>query len=230
MLFSLRLDSLKKCGENAVKIMMHGDLSPPKHEKTLRMVRRQPAYSSRTPRFWVTLGWLVLLTGCTTLSGAARQDFQLLPPDTIKQSVTVLLKLDSSQGEVSYHREAVLNVDAERIYLVILGPLGQRLATLDFDGQRLTVDRSSPIPFDASLEKLLGELQMIFWPLTALNAGEWNQDWFFDEKKNIRLVYHKQKLVAEIHRHSPSPWNGSFHYNSKISDYHLSIHSSQLNQ
>ncbi len=168
------------------------------------MVRRQPAYSSRTPRFWVTLGWLVLLTGCTTLSGAARQDFQLLPPDTIKQSVTVLLKLDSSQGEVSYHREAVLNVDAERIYLVILGPLGQRLATLDFDGQRLTVDRSSPIPFDASLEKLLGELQMIFWPLTALNAGEWNQDWFFDEKKiSVSCIINKnwwQKFIDTRHR------------------------------
>jgi len=187
-------------------------------------------HASRIPKLWVTLGWLMLLTGCATPFSAAQRDFHPLPPDTLKQSVTVLLNIGSQQGEVSQHWEAVLNVDLKQIYLVILGPLGQRLATLSFDGERLAVDRGGPIPFDTSLEKLLGELQMIFWPLAELNTAEWNRDWFFEEKKQVRFVYHKQQLVAEINRRSASPWSGDFNYDSKISDYRLNIRSSQLNR
>lgn len=128
----------------------------------------------------------------------------------------------------SHHWEAVLNTDVDKIYLVILGPLGQRLATLNFDNQQMTVVRNSPIPFDISLEKLLKELQMTFWPLTTLNAGKSNQDWNFEENKHVRFVYYKHQLVAEIHRHSSSTWNGEFNYISKISDYQLSIQSSLM--
>jgi len=184
--------------------------------------------SSRIPGLWATLGWFMLLAGCATPFGAVQRDFQPLPPSALEQSTTVLLKLDSNQGNVRHHWEAVLNVDTDRINLVILGPLGQRLATLHFDDQRLTVERSGPIPFGTSLEKLLGELQMIFWPLAVLNTDKWNQDWYFEEQKHIRYVYYQQQLVAEIHRRSSSPWSGNFNYISRVSDYHLNIRSSQL--
>lgn len=170
----------------------------------------------------------MLLTGCATPFDTAQRNFQLLPPDTLERSATILLRLDSNQGDASHHWEAVLNVDAEQIYLVILGPLGQRLATLSFDGQLLTADRGDPIPINMSLKKLLGELQMIFWPLAVLNTGEGNRDWYFEEETNIRHVYYQQQLVAEIHRHSSSRWSGEFDYISRISNYHLSVRSSQL--
>ncbi len=171
----------------------------------------------------------MLLTGCVTPFDAAQQrNFQLLPPDALERSATFLLKLDINQGDVSHHWEAVLNVDAERIYLLILGPLGQRLATLSFNGQQLTVDRGGPISIKMSLEKLLWELQIIFWPLAALNTGEGNRDWYFEEQMHIRHVHYQQQLVAEIYRHSSSPWSGNFDYISRMSDYRLSVRSSLL--
>ncbi len=184
--------------------------------------------SNRISGLWATLGSLILLAGCATPFGAAQQDFQLLPPASLEHPTTVLLKLDHRQGDAHHHWEAVLNVDKDRIDLVILGPLGQRLATLRFDDRQLTVERNGPILFDASLEKLLGELQMVFWPLAILNTGEWNQDWSFEEQKHIRHVYYQQRLVAEIHRRSSSSWSGDFDYISRVSDYHLNIRSSQL--
>ena len=180
------------------------------------------------PKLWIALSCFILLTGCATLFGTAERHFQLLAPNTLEQSSTVLLKLTSQMNGDSHHWEAVLNTDVDKIYLVILGPLGQRLATLNFDNQQMTVVRNSPIPFDISLEKLLKELQMTFWPLTTLNAGKSNQDWNFEENKHVRFVYYKHQLVAEIHRHSSSTWNGEFNYISKISDYQLSIQSSLM--
>ncbi len=191
------------------------------------MAQPQLRYS-RIPELWATLGWFMLLTGCTTPIDTAQRNFQLLPPDVLERSATILLKLGSNQGDASHHWEEVLNVDAERIYLVILGPLGQRLANLSFDGQQLTVDRGGPIPINMPLEKLLGELQMIFWPLAVLNTGEGNRDWYFEEQTHIRYVYYQNQLMAEIRRHSSSPWSGNFDYISRISDYRLSVRSSQL--
>lgn len=194
----------------------------------MKLAKRQ-SYSHRTSRLWFTLAWLMLVAGCAMPFSAAQQDFHLLPPGIIKQPATVLLKLDSNQGKTNLQWEAVLNVDAAQISLIILGPLGQRLATLNSDGEHLTVEHDRPI--DISLKKLLVELQMIFWPLTTLNADKWNKDWRFEEQKNIRQVYYQQQRIAEIHRHpSSSQWSGKFDYISKISDYRLSIRSSQLDQ
>lgn len=183
------------------------------------------------PERWLILGWFMLLAaGCATPFGATQPNFQLLPPGSLEQSVTVLLKIDHRQNDTRHRWEAVLNVDAEQIDLLILGPLGQRRATLSFNGQRLTVDHNSLIPIDIPLEKLLGELQMIFWPLAVLNADKWNQDWYFDEQKHILHVYYQQQQVAEIHRRASSPWSGDFDYISRVSDYRLRIRSSQLDQ
>lgn len=193
------------------------------------MLPPRPCYS-RVPLLCAILGGLMLLAGCAAPFGAVQRDFQPLPPDTLEQSTTVLLKLDSHQGDIRHHWEAVLNVDADRIDLIILGPLGQRLATLRFNDQQLMVERGGPLPFDSSIEKLLGELQMIFWPLAVLNADEWNQDWHFSEQKNIRYVYYQQQRVAEIHRRSTSAWSGDFDYISRISDYRLNIRSSELDR
>lgn len=167
--------------------------------------------------------------------GAAQRDsplppFQLLPPATLERSITAYQKIYNFRNGRGQHLEAVLTVDADRIYLVILGPLGQRLATLSFDGQRLTIDRGGPIPVDTPLENILGELQIIFWPLAVLNTGERNRDWYFKEQKHIRYVYYRQRLVAEIHRRSSSPWTGDFDYISRVSDYRLTIRSRRLDQ
>lgn len=187
------------------------------------------------PMSWPVLGWSILLTGCVTPFGATQPDsplppFQLLPPSTLERPVTVLQKLDSRRGDNNYHWETVLNVDADRIYLVILGPLGQRLATLSFNGQHLAVDRNGPIRVGTPLKNILGELQIIFWPLAMLNTSKWNRDWYFEEQKHIRYVYYQQRLVAEIHRRSSSPWTGDFDYISKVSDYRLTIRSRRLDQ
>lgn len=189
---------------------------------------QQRLYSLCIPELLAMLGGLLLITACATPFGIAQQKFRLLPPNTLKQPTTVLLSINSHHGNNSHHWEAVLNVDANQIDLVILGPLGQRLATLGFDGQHLTVYRSNPISIDISLEKLLGELQMIFWPLAVLNTDKWNRGWHFEEQKHIRHVYYQQQRVAEIHRYSSSPCNGNFDYISKISDFRMNIRSSQL--
>jgi len=179
--------------------------------------------------FWLTLSWLLLLlVGCATPVDVAEQNFQLLAPDSIKQSATILLKIESNQAGLKHHWEAVLNVDATRIDLVILSTLGRRLATLGFDGHKLTVKHNSSI--EISLKKLLGQLQMIYWPLGTLNTDKKNQSWYFKQQKQIRYVYYQHQPVAEIHRRPSSLWNGDFDYISKISENHLSIRSSQLDQ
>lgn len=173
-----------------------------------------------------TLGWLMVAAGCAIPFGSAQQNFQLLPPDSLSQSATVLLKMDSEEDSIRRHWEAVLNMDAAQTVLILLDPLGQRLATLGFDGEQLTIEHSRPI--DISLKKLLGELQMVLWPLSALNADKWNQGWHFEEQNTIRRVYYQQQYMAEIHRQPSSQWSGKFDYSSKTSDYRLHIQSSPL--
>ncbi|MFV2004118.1 MAG: DUF3261 domain-containing protein [Gammaproteobacteria bacterium] len=178
--------------------------------------------------FWLTLGWLLLLVSCATPVDVGEQNFRLLAPSSIKQSVTVLLKIETNQAGLKHHWEAVLNIDATHIDLVILSTLGRRLATLGFDGQKLTVKHSSSI--EISLKKLLGQLQMIYWPLVTLNTDKKNQSWYFKQQNQMRYVYYQQQLVAEIQRRQMSLWSGDFDYTSRISDYRLTIRSSQLDQ
>ena len=176
----------------------------------------------------------MLLMGCGTRFGAPHRyispPFQLLPPGTFKQPITVFQKISIRQGGNSQNLEAVLNIDAGRIYLIILSPLGQRLATLTSNDGQIVIEHSAPFLATIPLENILGELQMIFWPTVALNASKRNKGWHFEEQKHTRYVYYRQRLIAEIHRHSTSPWDGYFDYISKVSDYRLIIRSKQLNQ
>jgi len=201
-------------------------------ESHYRAVFELATFAERRRQFWLwaTLAYLVLLTGCATLHGRAQHDFELLPPDSLIP-VTLLLEIDSFDTGINRHWEAVLNVDNEYIYLAILGPLGQRLATLRTNSHGVTVETGGDlIPIDVPSEELLVELQMIFWPLSALNVSEGNRNWHFEEQQQIRHVYFEQQLVGDIHQNTQSPMNGAFIYVSKIFDHSLHVRSIVLTQ
>lgn len=98
-----------------------------------------------------------------------------LPPAALGRSMSEqqLLVVRGPDG-AERHLQVLLEVDEHSLRLAVTH-MGQVLASLVWDGQRLKVQRSRYLPEQVKLERILSDLQLALWPVEqvtqALPAG-----------------------------------------------------------
>jgi hypothetical protein len=183
------------------------------------------------PRF-VAIAVVVLLAGCgthTTQPATGDGSRPLLAPVTLGSARAVNQIVRGALGERELTMNCVVTVKDGVMSIVGLSALGVRLFTIKYDGQATTIDNALPIPPQLTPERLLADLQLVFWPLDALKQPLATAGWQVSEPTpGTRRLRHATQLVAEVHYASTDPWSGRSWLVNLEHGYTLNIDSKSL--
>lgn len=151
-------------------------------------------------------GLLLPLAGCATHPPVPVTPFAVLPPASYGGAVRAEQRLTLSLRGGPNTLQAFVEIAPERITLVGASALGQRVLSLTYDAAGLREDGGSD---PAAAEQALRDLQLVTWPLPALQRAMAGSEWRVDEPRpGTRQVWRGDKVWAEIHYAGASAWDG----------------------
>jgi Protein of unknown function (DUF3261) len=153
----------------------------------------------------------------------------LLPPSTLGAERAVNQIVRGAFGEREMTMNCVVTVKAGTMTIVGLSAMGVRIFTIKYDGRTTSVDNSLPVPAQLTPERLLADLQLVFWPadtlVEPLREGGWQVS---ESAPGTRRLRRDARLVAEVHYASADPWAGRTWLVNIEHGYTLSIESKSL--
>ncbi|HVF17564.1 MAG TPA: DUF3261 domain-containing protein [Steroidobacteraceae bacterium] len=174
----------------------------------------------------------VLLTGCVSrpsneaLSETPRP---LLAPATLGADRSATQVVRGAFGEREMTMNCVVTVKGDVMTIVGLSAVGVRLFTMKYDGQATSVDNNVPIPPQLTPERLLADLQLVYWPLNMLEKPLAAAGWQLSEVgSGTRRLRRESRLVAEVHYAGADAWSNRAWLVNLEHGYTLSIDSKAL--
>ena len=152
----------------------------------------------------------------------------LLSPASLLQPRQVTQVLRGDYAEHGFSLRSVVTVDAQQLTVIGLTAMGLRAFTLKYDGEHLSEERAPQVPEALQARQLLNDLQLAFWPLSALQqswqaaGGELSEPY-----PGTRRLQRAGVLLAEVH-YASDPWNGRVWLRHFDYPYSLYIESSPL--
>jgi hypothetical protein len=123
----------------------------------------------------------------------------------------------------------VLSVRNETVTVIGLTALGVRAFTVRYDGNQVEVENELPVPSQLTPERLLADIQLVFWPYTALQSVLEKAGWQITEPfLHTRRLRRGDQLIAEVHYDGGDPWRGRSWLVNLEHHYTLGIDSSVL--
>ena len=93
-----------------------------------------------------------------------------LTPASLGRPMALQQRLEISAAGQSQMLDALLEVDAQELRLGVQA-LGQSVLTLQWDGKTLQQQRAQWLPTSLSGERILFDLQLVFWPADPIRAS-----------------------------------------------------------
>lgn len=112
----------------------------------------------------------------------------------LEQQITV--QYPSPQGEQTREMLALLEADATHTRLAALAG-NQVLARIDWDGRELHVTRSPWAPPELKPERILSDMQLSLWPVSAIQAAL-PAGWRVETTDGVRQLRAGTEVVAEV--------------------------------
>lgn len=167
---------------------------------------------------------LMLVSGCAIFSA---RPLPLLASNSHYELLVAQQQWHVRADGTDYRLQAIMQINDTQWTLVLLDSLGQRIATLVQDGQRLDIQRHKSHPLNAHLLILAQRLQFSLWPLADLQQQAL-ADWSFATVDGVRQVYFSGILNGHISYSDANPWQGTVRYTHNKGDFRLVIESRQL--
>jgi len=150
----------------------------------------------------------------------------LLAPSALGSTVNASQVLRVAFGD----REATLNcavaVTPDRLTIVGVTAMGMRAFTIKYDGVKVDAESAPGMPDSLPPERLLNDVQLVYWPLKALQSKLSGGDWEVSEPiAGTRRLKRGGRVVAEVHYANADPWSGRVWLANLEFDYTLSIDS-----
>jgi hypothetical protein len=93
--------------------------------------------------------------------------------------------------------------------LVGMNSLGLRLFTIRYDGKAVLSETAPAMQGPFMPERLLVDMQLVFWPLASLQKPMRDAGWQLSEAApGIRRLRRGDQLIAEAHYAGDDPWSG----------------------
>lgn len=103
----------------------------------------------------------------------------------------------------------VVSVKDGVMSVVGLNALGVRLFTIRYDGSQVSVDKSFGVPDALTPDRLLADLQLVYWPLSPLQEVLRPSGFELTEPAaGTRRLRRDDRLVAEVHYATTDAWSG----------------------
>lgn len=167
----------------------------------------RPLARAASPFRVLLLAGLLVLGGCAGLFPApppvavAAPSFPLLSPASYGRSASFEQLLYAAHGDQEASLQCLVTISPERIVVIGLTAMGQRVFSLDYDGSTLRAERSAFAPDRVQPQRILADLQFALWPLPALETALAGSPWRVSEPRpGLRRLRHGPVLVAELHR------------------------------
>ena len=133
----------------------------------------------------------------------------LLAPTTLNGERAVTQIVRGAFGGREMTMNCVVTVKGGTMTVVGLSAMGVRIFTIKYDGQATSVDNTLPVPAQLTPERLVADLQLVFWPLATLDKPLSDAGWQVSETgPGTRRLRRDDRLIAEVHYASNDAWNG----------------------
>lgn len=119
-----------------------------------------------------------------------------LTPASLGHPLALQQRLQVGIGQRSQTLDALLEVDAEELRLGVQA-LGQSALTLRWDGKTLDEQRADWLPPMLSGERVLFDLQLVYWPARAIRAAL-PADWSLLDSDSERRLLHGDEEVVRV--------------------------------
>ena len=106
------------------------------------------------------------------------------------------VRLDTFPEAPSPELEVAFEADASSVRIAIL-QLSHAVARIDWDGTRVEQQLAPGWPKVVRAERILSDLQMVWWPLSAIQ-NQLSQGWTVRESGSIREFVHGDKVVSTV--------------------------------
>ena len=112
------------------------------------------------------------LCSCTLLpSKQTPPQLPLLSPALLGSSWAATQTINSQLNGKANNLLIALSINPNEIDLVGLSSMGQRLISVHYDGSKITASQSQWLNIPIAAETVLSQLQLAYWPLTALKQN-----------------------------------------------------------
>lgn len=178
---------------------------------------------------------VLALAGCRTppplrvteIEVAKDATFDLLPPGTLGQDISLEQLVDARYGDKTYSFHCLLEVDRERLVLVGMTPFNTRAFTLTLQDEQLSIDVAPGAQLPAEPSRILADLQLALWPnptvrgldlvLFQTKQGDMGREFKRGETPILRIVYDLSTLKdGEL-------WSGELRIEQLEQDYSLAV-------
>ncbi|HMN44775.1 MAG TPA: DUF3261 domain-containing protein [Povalibacter sp.] len=151
----------------------------------------------------------LLLTACASTPTAPAPSRPLVSPATLGSERAVNQIVRGAIGAREMTINCVVTVKDGTMTVVGLSAMGVRLFTLRYDGTTVQAEKGLPTPEQLTPERLLADLQLVFWPLASLQKPLQDAGWQVSEPATgTRRLRRGDLLVAEAHYADQDPWAG----------------------
>ena len=141
-----------------------------------------------------------LLAGCSTSPARQPAGVELptlrLPPAALGRELALQQRLSFEHGGRRDSIDALVEVDAASLQLVMHSQ-GQVALRLAWDGQTLDQQRADWLPTALSGERVLDDLQLVYWPAASIEAVL-PADWGLREDDGRRELLHHGRSVVTV--------------------------------
>jgi len=162
--------------------------------------------------FFYALAFVFALCGCASTPhspAAPASTWPLATPASLGNSLEVTQILRGAFGAREITLQCAVNATSTQLHVVGLTSLGLRVFTIKYDGEHLEAEHASQVPEFFKPEQLVNDLQLVFWPLSALQQTFAGTQWQVTEPHvGTRRPRRAEQLIAEVHYADPDPWTG----------------------
>jgi hypothetical protein len=169
---------------------------------------------------------LCLFLGCAAAGTKARPrdpGLFLLAPSEAGAELSVTQSLSFSKGASHFEALAVLQVDRQAVTLVGLGPMGNRLLSLRWDGSRLDKERDPQLPKELPLELILRDVQLAYWPAEAVRRALPKGGWSLQDGERLRVLSQAGADIVRIRYQGADRWHSATTFEHLGMGYRLDI-------
>jgi Protein of unknown function (DUF3261) len=168
---------------------------------------------------------LGLLAGCAVFATRpADPGLFLLPPSAAgrQASLAQSVRMTSDKG-ATFEALAAVEIDPRWLRVAALGPMGNRIMLLEWDGQRYQEERDPHLPADFPLKVVLRDLEFALFPAAAVRKALPSSAWVLLETPRARELRLDGTPVIRIDYSSDDPYTSTIHFKHLTLGYQLEI-------
>ncbi|GAB2655562.1 DUF3261 domain-containing protein [Arenimonas aestuarii] len=142
----------------------------------------------------------IVMAGCAglaTRAPASGMPALALAPSALGRTLALEQRLVFEHGPRSDTVDALVEAD-DQVVRIVLHRQGQVLLRLAWDGSDLRQERAPQLPENLSAQRVLADLQLVYWPVAAINLAL-PAGWQLREEQGVRLLDHHGEVVATVH-------------------------------